>query len=208
MIERLSGKLIVGITGATGTIFGVRLLQILEGTGLETHLVMSKWAQRTLTHETPYTAGEVEQMATCVHRSSNQGAPISSGSFLTKGMIIAPCSMRTLGAIASGFGDNLITRAADVTLKERRKLVLLVREAPFNDIHLENMLKLSRMGVVILPPIPAFYNHPKTIDDIVNHVVQRALDQVDIHIDVVQRWDGVMRNSARNPTENLEKEKT
>ena len=208
MIERLSGKLIVGITGATGTIFGIRLLQILEGTGLETHLVMSKWAQRTLTHETPYTAGEVEQMATCVHRSSNQGAPISSGSFLTKGMIIAPCSMRTLGAIANGFGDNLITRAADVTLKERRKLVLLVREAPFNDIHLENMLKLSRMGVVILPPIPAFYNHPKTIDDIVNHVVQRALDQVDIHIDVVQRWDGVMRNSARNPTENLEKEKT
>ena len=208
MIERLSGKLIVGITGATGTIFGVRLLQILEGTGLETHLVISKWAQRTLTHETPYTAAEVEQMAACVHRSSNQGAPISSGSFLTKGMIIAPCSMRTLGAIASGVGDNLITRAADVTLKERRKLVLLVREAPFNDIHLENMLKLSRMGVVILPPVPAFYNHPKTIDDIVNHVVQRALDQVGIHIDVVQRWDGVMRNSARNPTDNLEKEKT
>jgi 4-hydroxy-3-polyprenylbenzoate decarboxylase len=208
MIERLSGKLIVGITGATGTIFGVRLLQILEGTGLETHLVMSKWAQRTLTHETPYTAAEIEQMATCVHRSSNQGAPISSGSFLTKGMIIAPCSMRTLGAIASGVGDNLITRAADVTLKERRKLVLLVREAPFNDIHLENMLKLSRMGVVILPPVPAFYNHPKTIDDIVNHVVQRALDQVDIHIDVVQRWDGVMRNRTRNSTDNLEKEKT
>ena len=208
MIERLSGKLIVGITGATGTIFGVRLLQILEGTGLETHLVMSKWAQRTLTHETPYTAAEVEQMAACVYRSSNQGAPISSGSFLTKGMIIAPCSMRTLGAIASGVGDNLITRAADVTLKERRKLVLLVREAPFNDIHLENMLKLSRMGVVILPPVPAFYNHPKTIDDIVNHVVQRALDQVDIHIDVVQRWDGVMRNRVRNPTDNLEKEKT
>ena len=208
MIERLSGKLIVGITGATGTIFGVRLLQILEGTGLETHLVMSKWAQRTLTHETPYTAAEVEQMATCVYRSSNQGAPISSGSFLTKGMIIAPCSMRTLGAIASGVGDNLITRAADVTLKERRKLVLLVREAPLNDIHLENMLKLSRMGVVILPPVPAFYNHPKTIDDIVNHVVQRALDQVDIHIDVVQRWDGVMRNRVRNPTDNLEKEKT
>ena len=211
MIERLSGKLIVGITGATGTIFGVRLLQILEGTGLETHLVMSKWAQRTLTHETPYTAAEVEQMAACVYRSSNQGAPISSGSFLTKGMIIAPCSMRTLGAIASGVGDNLITRAADVTLKERRKLVLLVREAPFNDIHLENMLKLSRMGVVILPPVPAFYNHPKTIDDIVNHVVQRALDQVGIHIDVVQRWDGVMRNSARNPPNsiaNLEKEKT
>ena len=192
MVEKLSGKLIVGITGATGTIFGVRLLQILEGTGIETHLVISKWAQRTLTHETPYTAEEVQQMATCVHRSSNQGAPISSGSFLTRGMIIAPCSMRTLGAIANGVGDNLIVRAADVTLKERRKLVLLVREAPLNDIHLENMLKLSRMGVVVFPPVPAFYNHPRTIDDIINHVVQRALDQFDIHIDVVQRWDGVM----------------
>jgi len=207
MVERLSGKLIVGITGATGTIFGVRLLQILEGTGIETHLVMSKWAQRTLTHETPYTAAEVEQMAACVYRSTNQGAPISSGSFLTKGMIIAPCSMRTLGAIANGFGDNLITRAADVTLKERRKLVILVREAPFNDIHLENMLKLSRMGVVVLPPVPAFYNHPKTIDDIVNHVVQRALDQFDIHIDVVARWDGVMRNTTRESgvSDNIEK---
>jgi flavin prenyltransferase len=197
MVEKLSGKLIVGITGATGTIFGVRLLQILEGTGIETHLIVSKWAQRTLTHETPYTAEEVQQMATCVHRSSNQGAPISSGSFLTRGMIIAPCSMRTLGAIASGVGDNLIVRAADVTLKERRKLVLLVREAPLNDIHLENMLKLSRMGVVVLPPVPAFYNHPRTIDDIVNHVVQRSLDQFDIHIDVVQRWDGVMRKTRQ-----------
>ena len=207
MVERLSGKLIVGITGATGTIFGVRLLQILEGTGIETHLVMSKWAQRTLTHETPYTAAEVEEMAACVYRSTNQGAPISSGSFLTKGMIIAPCSMRTLGAIANGFGDNLITRAADVTLKERRKLVILVREAPFNDIHLENMLKLSRMGVVVLPPVPAFYNHPKTIDDIVNHVVQRALDQFEIHIDVVARWDGVMRNTTRESgvSDNIEK---
>jgi len=200
MVEKLNGKLVVGITGATGTIFGVRLLQILEGSGLETHLVMSKWAERTLTHETPYTAEEVHQMATAVHRVGNQGAPISSGSFLTKGMIIAPCSMRTLGAIASGVGDNLITRAADVTLKERRKLVLLVREAPFNDIHIENMLKLSRMGVVILPPVPAFYNHPRTIDDIVNHVVQRTLDQLDIHIDVVERWDGVMRRAGKVPT--------
>ena len=197
MVEKLNGKLIVGITGATGTIFGVRLLQILEGSGLETHLVMSKWAERTLIHETPYTAEEVQQMATAVHRIANQGAPISSGSFLTRGMIIAPCSMRTLGVIANGVGDNLIARAADVTLKERRKLVLLVREAPLNDIHLENMLKLSIMGVVILPPVPAFYNHPRTIDDIVNHVVQRTLDQFDIHIDVVERWDGVMRKGGK-----------
>ena len=192
MTEKLSGKLIVGLTGATGTIFGVRLLQILEGTGIETHLVMSKWAARTLIHETPYTAEEVQQMATQFYQSGDQGAPVSSGSFLTNGMIVAPCSMKTLGAIANGISDNLIHRAADVVLKERRRLVLMVREAPLNDIHLENMLKLSRMGVCILPPVPAFYNHPRTIDDIVNHTVQRALDQFDIHIDVVNRWDGVM----------------
>ncbi|HEX8847417.1 MAG TPA: UbiX family flavin prenyltransferase [Pyrinomonadaceae bacterium] len=190
MSEKLSGKLIVAITGATGTIFGVRLLQILEGTGIETHLVMSKWAARTLVHETPYTVEEVKQMATCFYTVEDQGAPISSGSFLTGGMIVAPCSMKTLAAISTGLSDNLIARAADVILKERRKLVLMVRESPLSDIHLENMLKLSRMGVVILPPVPAFYNHPQTIDDIVNHTVQRALDQFEIHVDVVSRWDG------------------
>jgi 4-hydroxy-3-polyprenylbenzoate decarboxylase len=197
MAQMQDGKLIVGITGATGTIFGVRLLQILESTGVETHLVMSKWAARTLLHETPYTAEEVQQMATCFYSSVDQGAPVSSGSFLTRGMIVAPCSMRTLAAIANGMGDNLIHRAADVILKERRKLVLMVREAPLNDIHLENMLKLSRMGVVILPPVPAFYNHPRSLDDIINHTVQRALDQFEIHIDVVSRWDGVMLRGGK-----------
>lgn len=192
MTEKQDGKLIVGITGATGTIFGVRLLQILEGTGIETHLVMSKWAVRTLLHETPYTAEEVQQMASRFYPLADQGAAISSGSFLTRGMIVAPCSMKTLASIASGMGDNLIARAADVILKERRKLVLMVRESPLNDIHLENMLKLSRMGVVIVPPVPAFYNHPRTIDDIVNHTVQRALDQFEIQMDVVSRWDGRM----------------
>jgi 4-hydroxy-3-polyprenylbenzoate decarboxylase len=173
-------------------------LQILEGTGVETHLVMSKWAARTLLHETPYTAEEVQQMATRYYQPNDQGATISSGSFLTRGMIIAPCSVRTLGAIANGMGDNLIHRAADVTLKERRPLVLMVREAPLSEIHLENMLKLSRMGVVIMPPVPAFYNQPQSIDDIVNHVVQRALDQLEIHIDVVGRWDGVMSRGNRS----------
>jgi 4-hydroxy-3-polyprenylbenzoate decarboxylase len=192
MTEKLCGKLIVGMTGATGTIFGVRLLQILEGTGVETHLVMSKWATRTLLHETSYKVEEVEQLATHLYQAGDQGAALSSGSFLTDGMIIAPCSMKTLAAIAHGVGDNLIHRAADVILKERRKLVLMVRESPLSEIHLENMLKLSRMGVVILPPMPAFYNHPRTVDDIVNHTVQRALDQFDIHIDVVSRWEGVM----------------
>jgi len=185
-------RLIVGITGATGTIFGVRLLQMLQDSDVETHLVMSKWAARTLAHETPYTVEEVRQMATHNYSSGDQGAVISSGSFLTLGMVIAPCSMRTLAAIAQGNGDNLIHRAADVVLKERRKLALVVREAPLSDIHLENMLKLSRMGAIIVPPVPAFYNHPQNLDDMINHIVMRTLDQLDLHLDVMKRWDGVM----------------
>ena len=185
-------RLIVGITGATGTIFGVRMLQVLKDAEIETHLVMSKWGARTLVHETPYTPDYVKALATCTYSDSDQGAAISSGSFVTEGMIIAPCSMRTLAAIAHGQGDNLIHRAADVVLKERRKLVLMVREAPFNDIHLENMLKLSRMGVVIIPPVPAFYNLPQTLDDMINHIVMRALDQFRIHTDASARWDGRM----------------
>lgn len=197
MIENTGEKLIVGISGATGTIFGVRLLQMLQGSGIETHLVISKWGTRTLLHETPYTVEEVQQMASCYYPSGDQGAAISSGSFLTKGMVVAPCSVRTLAAIAHGHGDNLLHRAADVILKERRKLVLVVREAPISDIHLENMLKLSRMGVVIIPPVPAFYNHPHTIDDIINHIVIRILDQFEIHLDPANRWDGVMVTGGR-----------
>jgi len=170
---------------------------MLQDTGIETHLVMSQWAARTLLHETPYTVEEVQQMATCSYHSGDQGAAISSGSFLTKGMVVAPCSMRTLAAIAHGQGDNLIHRAADVILKERRKLVLVVREAPLNDIHIENMLKLSRMGVIIVPPMPAFYNHPQTIDDIINHIVMRILDQFEIHVEATNRWDGVMLTDGK-----------
>lgn len=190
-------RLIVGITGATGTIFGVRLLQMLHGSGVETHLVVSKWAARTLTHETPYSLKDVQDLATQSYGSGDQGAAISSGSFVTLGMVIAPCSMRTLAAIAHGLGDNLIHRAADVVLKERRKLVLVVRESPFNEIHLENMLKLARMGVVILPPVPAFYNHPQSLDDMINHVAMRVVDQFDIHLDVMNRWDGVLQHEAK-----------
>ena len=190
-------RLIVGVTGATGTIFGVRLLQMLQGSGVETHLVVSRWAARTLAHETPYTLEELQQMATHHYPLGDQGAAISSGSFVTLGMVVIPCSMRTLSAIAHGAGDNLIHRAADVVLKERRRLVLVVRESPLNDIHLENMLKLSRMGVTILPPVPAFYNRPQTLDDMVNHVVMRTLDQFGIHLDMVNRWDGVMRTGAQ-----------
>jgi 4-hydroxy-3-polyprenylbenzoate decarboxylase len=185
-------RLIVAMTGATGTVIAVRLLQMLQQTDIETHLVMSKWAVRTLLHETSYRPEDVERMATHVYAPGDQGAAISSGSFITEGMIVVPSSMRTLAAIAHGFGDNLIHRAADVVLKERRKLVLAVRESPFNDIHLENMLKLSRMGAVICPPMPAFYTRPATVDDIVTWAAARLLDQVGIHTSITKRWDGKM----------------
>lgn len=194
-------RLIIGITGATGTIFGVRLLQMLHGSGVETHLVVSKWAARTLAHETPYSLKDVQDLATQSYGIGAQGAAISSGSFVTMGMVIAPCSMRTLAAIAHGLGDNLIHRAADVILKERRKLVLVVRESPFSEIHLENMLKLARMGVVILPPVPAFYNNPQNLDDMINHITMRVIDQFDIHLDVMNRWDGLLLDRRRAETE-------
>ncbi|HET6975512.1 MAG TPA: UbiX family flavin prenyltransferase [Pyrinomonadaceae bacterium] len=195
-------RLIVGITGATGTIFGVRLLQMLHGSGVETHLVVSKWAARTLAHETPHSLPYVQSLATQSYGIGAQGAPISSGSFVTMGMVIAPCSMRTLAAIAHGLGDNLIHRAADVILKERRKLVLVVRESPFSEIHLENMLKLARMGVVILPPVPAFYNNPQNLDDMINHITMRVIDQFDIHLDVMNRWDGVLLDRKKSEESN------
>ncbi|HMD50501.1 MAG TPA: UbiX family flavin prenyltransferase [Bryobacteraceae bacterium] len=188
MIEGHPQRLVVGITGATGTIFGIRLLEALQGSSVETHLIVSKWGAHTLTEETSYTLDRVRQMASFSYAASDQGAAISSGSFVTAGMVIAPCSMRTLAAIASGQGEHLVHRAADVVLKERRKLVLLVRETPLNDIHLENMLKLSRMGAVILPPVPAFYNHPQSIEEMVDHIVMRTLDQFGIHTDLAERW--------------------
>ena len=190
-------RLIVAITGASGSIFGVRLLEMLQGSGIETHLVMSRWGARTLVHETSYTPEQVNALATVVHQLTDQGAAISSGSFVTMGMVIAPCSVRTLAAIAHGLGDNLIHRAADVILKERRKLVLAVREAPLSEIHLENMLKLARMGVVIAPPMPAFYNRPATIDEMVNYSCVRLLDQLGIHVNT-SRWAGLGEGSLRS----------
>jgi 4-hydroxy-3-polyprenylbenzoate decarboxylase len=183
-------RLIVGMTGATGTIIGVRLLQMLHETDVETHLVMSRWAVRTLVHETSWTVERVEALAARTYAVTDQGAAISSGSFLTLGMIVVPCSVRSLGAIAHGVGDNLIHRAADVTLKERRRLVLAVREAPLSEIHLENMLKLARMGAVICPPMPAFYTLPESLDDLVTYTAARLLDQVGIHLDATSRWSG------------------
>jgi flavin prenyltransferase len=187
-------RLIVGITGATGVIYGVRLLERLRDAGVETHLVISRWGARTLAHETPYSREQVEALAHTTYAPGDMGAAISSGSFQTAGMVIVPCSAKTLGAIAHGFGDGLIHRAADVVLKERRKLLLSVREAPLSDIHLENMLKLSRMGAVILPPMPAFYNNPRSLTDIVDHTVARMLDQFGIEAPGgSQRWTGEMR---------------
>jgi len=181
-------RLIVAITGATGAIYGVRLLEMLRETSVETHLIISPWGRRTLLHETTYTVDQVQRLATVTYAPNDQGAAISSGSFLTLGMAIVPCSMRTLASVAHGLGDNLIHRAADVVLKERRKLLLAPREAPLNDIHLENMLKLSRMGVVICPPMPGFYQRPETIDDLVSHSVVRMVDQFGVRIDGPGRW--------------------
>lgn len=181
-------KIIVGISGATGAIYGIRLLEALKQSEVETHLVLSSWAEKTIKLETPYDVEDVKKLASVVYSSTNQAAAISSGSFLTNGMVVAPCSMKSLAGISHGLADNLLTRAADVVLKERRKLILVPREAPLNEIHLENMLRLARMGCVILPPMPAFYNQPKSIDDIVNHTVARILDQFGIENSLAKRW--------------------
>ncbi|MED3729486.1 UbiX family flavin prenyltransferase [Priestia filamentosa] len=192
-------KLIVAITGATGATFGIRLLQLLKETNIETHLVLSSWAAATIQAETPYTAKEVSQLANYSYSNKDLGAKISSGSFQVDGMIIAPCTMKTLASIRVGLGDNLVTRAADVILKERKKLVLVTRETPLNDIHLENMLALSRMGTIILPPMPAFYNHPQSLDDIVNHIVFRTLDQFNTHLPEAEekRWNGILKSKMK-----------
>jgi len=185
-------RLIVGITGATGSVYGIRMLQALRRARVESHVIVSKWGLQTMLHETGYSLEQIRGMADVWHQPGDQGASISSGSFVTDGMVVIPCSMRTLAAIAHGTGDHLVHRAADVILKERRKLALVVRESPFSEVHLENMLKLARMGVTILPPVPAFYNHPRTIEEIVDHTVMRILDQFGIHVDLMPRWDGEM----------------
>jgi 4-hydroxy-3-polyprenylbenzoate decarboxylase len=190
-------RLIVGITGASGSIFGIRLLERLRETDVETHLVLSRWGARTLVHETDYSIERVQRLATEVYPSTDMGAAVSSGSFLTLGMIVLPCSMKTLGEIAHGVGDTLIPRAADVVLKERRRLVLAVREAPLHEIHLDNMLRLTRMGVIIAPPVPAFYTRPQTIADLVDATVTRMLDLFGIETAGSVRWDGLMDPGRR-----------
>ncbi len=190
-------RLIIGLTGATGSILGIRLLEALKRSDVETHLIVSNWARRTLEHETSYTLKQVTALASVYHNQANMAAEISSGSFITEGMVVIPCSMRTLANIAHGTGENLIHRAADVVLKERRKLILVTRESPLSELHLENMLKLARMGVAIVPPMPAFYNKPKSIDDMVDHIVARVCDQLGVSVPFAKRWDGRMDSSSK-----------
>ncbi|TKH44864.1 UbiX family flavin prenyltransferase [Paenibacillus sp. FSL R10-2782] len=190
-------KIIVGISGATGSIFGIRILQQLREAAVESHLVLSPWAIANIPYETGYTVKEVEAMADAVYSYKDQAARISSGSFRVDGMIVAPCSMKTLASIRIGMADNLLTRSADVMLKERKKLLLMTRETPLSSIHLENMLELSRMGVMILPPMPAFYNHPASIEELVDHIVFRALDQFGIVTTAAKRWDGMKQADSR-----------
>ncbi|MFC0549003.1 UbiX family flavin prenyltransferase [Kutzneria chonburiensis] len=181
-------RLVVAITGATGTVLGVRLLEVLRKLDVETHLVLSDWARATLSLETDYTVNDVRALATYTHSAKDLAAAISSGSFLTDGMVVCPCSMKTLAAIRMGYGDNLITRAADVTLKERRRLVLVAREAPLSEIHLENMHYLARAGAVIFPPTIAYYTKPNSVDDVTDQIAGRVLDQLDIQHSTIDRW--------------------
>ena len=181
-------RLVVGISGATGAIYGARLLEVLKEKRVETHLIITSTSKRILIEETAYTVEAVEAMASHVHENDDLGAPISSGSFKTDGMVVIPCSIKTLSGIAHSYNENLLTRAADVTLKERRRLVLAVRETPLHQGHIELMLQVSRMGAILFPPMPAFYAHPKTIDDLVNHTVGKILDLLGIDHNLFVRW--------------------
>jgi flavin prenyltransferase len=192
-------RIIVAMTGATGAVYGVGLLAALRELGVEVHLVLSQWAEVTLVKETRISVRELASTASVVHARDNLGASIASGSFRHDGMIVAPCSMKTLAAIRHGFADGLIVRAADVTLKERRRLVLLARETPLSEIHLENMLALSRMGAMIAPPMPAFYSNPRTIDDLVDHTVGRVLDLFGLDLPKLKRWNG-LRQAGEPPS--------
>jgi 4-hydroxy-3-polyprenylbenzoate decarboxylase len=186
--KQLPKRLIVGISGASGIIYGVRLLEALKTLPVETHLVMTRTAEVTLAHETRMKVADVRRLADVAYPISDLAAAISSGSFRTMGMIVAPCSMRSLGEIAHGITSNLLTRAADVVLKERHRLVLVTRETPLHTIHLRNLVTVSELGAIVAPPMPAFYNKPKTLDDVINHTVGRILDLFDLDTGKVKRW--------------------
>ncbi len=184
-------RIVVGITGASGAIYGVRLLEQLRAADVETHLIATRWARVTIEHETGRAWADVKALADHAYAEADQAAAISSGSFRTDGMVIAPCSAKTLAAIANGFAHNLVCRAADVMLKERRPLVLAVRETPLHAIHLRNMLTLAELGVTIAPPIPAFYSLPERVEEVVDQTVLRLLDQLGIELESPVRWSGL-----------------
>ena len=201
LLGRLMRRLVVAITGASGAIFGVRLLRLIRAQGgIETHLVVSKAAALTLSAECGLSPADVAALADHTHASGNIGAPISSGSFRTDGMIVAPCSIRTASAIATGVTDGLVSRAADVMLKERRLLLLAIRETPLHTGHLETLATLARLGAIIFPPVPGFYGQPETLEEMVDHSCMRMLDQFGIHTDAAPRWgeaDGIVAFGAR-----------
>ncbi|MDQ1920498.1 UbiX family flavin prenyltransferase [Massilia pseudoviolaceinigra] len=193
-------RLVVAITGATGAVYGVRLVEQLAATpGIETHLIISDAAVLTLHQELGMQRREVEALAHVVHKNRDVGASIASGSFQSDGMVIAPCSMKTLAAVALGLSDNLIARAADVVLKERRRLVLMVRETPFNLAHLRNMTAVTEMGGVIFPPLPSFYHKPESIDEMVDHTVGRVMDLFGVVHTLAPRWAGMKAGSDAQP---------
>jgi len=195
-------RLVVGISGASGAIFGVRLLELLKETDIETHLIMSRAARLTLTSETDFTVADVEALATVVHSNQNIGAGCSSGSFKTAGVIIAPCSVKTMSEIATGTTANLLSRAADVALKERRRVVLLLRETPLHLGHIRTMAAVTEAGAIVYPPVPAFYSRPASLAEMVDHTLGRALDLFDIDLGTVQRWKGMgarTKSAAENP---------
>ena len=189
-------RIIVAISGASGAVYGARLLQVLRGLpGIETHLVVSDAGWRNLQHELGMERPAAQALAHQVHDVNNVGAAIASGSFQCHAMVVAPCSMRTLAAIAHGLADNLLTRAADVMLKERRRLVLMVRETPLHLAHLRNMVAVTEMGGIVCPPLPAFYLRPQTVEDVVNHSVARVLDLIDVDHQLAPRWQGLEPNA-------------
>ncbi len=181
-------KLIIAITGSSGVIYGIRLLNLLSQSGIETHLILSKWAEKNIKIETNEDIEKIRKQASYEYKEDDMAASISSGSFITNGMIIIPCSMKSLASIANGYDDNLISRAASVTIKENRKLVIVPRETPLSQIHLSNMLTLAKIGVIILPAMPGFYHKPKTIDELILHIVGKSLDQFGISNNVFKRW--------------------
>lgn len=200
-------RLIIGISGASGIIYGIRLLEILRDSPFETHLVMSQSAEITLAYESDLKVADVKELADFVYTNGDIGAAISSGSFHTAGMVVAPCSIRSASEIATGVTSTLLTRAADVVLKERRRLVLMVRESPLHTGHLRTLTHLSEIGAIIAPPVPAFYSKPEAVDDIVNHTVGRVLDMFDVDAGLVKRW-GETGGSGKPPRQQRARQET